>query len=252
MDLDHDDDAENADDLWRWADTLVFEPTVPDLDIDHLGALPPPHNHYGLLRLPVQHPFHHNFITGHPSYRNVSHNVQLMPLILLLLNAGLLWALQKEPEHCLCRRQSFQRLHLVGFVSPVHWTVSLLQPRNIWQTCAVAIIKFLKKNHGSGLVIVVFVLFQSCSDASSFSQQWPLNIQTQKTCSLCISGVFQGGCQVPKEPVSPTRLSPNVCPPWKARRQGPPTPTSLPQRGLPPPFHLSFNISTLPEECQSN
>ena len=109
-----------------------------------------------------------------------------------------------------------------------------------------------QKNHGSGLVIVVFVLFQSCSDAGSFSQQWPLNIQTQKTCSLCISGVFQGGCQVPKEPVSPTRLSPNVCPPWKARRQGPPTPTSLPQRGLPPPFHLSFNISTLPEECQSN
>ena len=90
MDLDHDYDAENADDLWRRADTFVFEPTVPNLDIDHLGALPPPHNHYGLLRLPVQHPFHHHFITGHPSYRNVSHNVQLMPLILLLLNAGLL------------------------------------------------------------------------------------------------------------------------------------------------------------------
>ena len=54
----------------------------------------------------------------------------------------------------------------------------------------------------------------------------------------------QRACQVPKEPVSPTRLSPNVCPPWKARRQGPPSalPPSLPPPEGPPPSHLSFNI----------
>ena len=239
LDLDHDDDTEDADDpRWR-AETLVFwESSVPDFDVDHpLGAVPGrSHNHHRVLR-PLQYPLHWNFLTIHASSKKVSGSLcptngfHWKRLYLLcsscsMVFSTLLRALQ--PELCLCHLQSFQHLSVLWQdPCPLDNAVkATLKHLTNWSELQSAILSRkqirLYRCCCFGSIAYHAIVLRYRNATFTFSPTFTSDLPGVQRC-----------CQVPKEPVSPTRLSPNVCPPWKAGRQGPP---SRSQRGLP----LSF------------
>ena len=126
IDLDHDDDAENANDLRGGADRLIvlIESSIPNFDVDNLGTFAPANNHNGVLLPIVQDPLHNHLVTSHVQRNQVTKKTSL---IFTSISCWPPRGLEKRTGFLLFMRlQNLFTRALSPFCAPVGWTVLLM------------------------------------------------------------------------------------------------------------------------------